>query len=84
MSDFQITNREALGQKIVEVCKDHAAGYRRGKSQFNTAGENEVLERCACAASNSAFFVLSALGYSTDDINRFAAMEAPSRTEAQK
>lgn len=69
---FHIQNREALAQKVVEVAKSCADGYRRNISQFNTSNENTTAERCACAASNTGFFILQALGYSSDDIQRLA------------
>lgn len=65
-------NREALAIKIVEVSKSMADGYRRNISQFSTVAENDVSEKCACAASNTGFFILQALGFSNDDIKRFA------------
>ncbi len=68
---FHIQNREALGLKIAEVAQSHAEAYRRNIAQDKTSSENETSEKCACAASNTGFFMLSALGYSTDDIKRF-------------
>lgn len=68
---FHIYNREALGLKIAETAQSHAEAYRRNISQDKDASENETSEQCACAASNTGVFVLSALGYSTDDIKRF-------------
>lgn len=78
---FHIQNREALAQKVVEVSKSCADGYRRNISQFNTANENTTAERCACAASNTGFFILQALGYSSDDIRRFASAVGQSTKE---
>ena len=60
--------RMELGRKIVETSRDHAAGYTRNISQFNTAHENETAERCAGAASNTGWFLLKALGYSEEEM----------------
>jgi hypothetical protein len=64
-------DREELGRKIYQVARDHSEGYRRNISQFNTAVENETAEKCACAASNTGFFLLQALGYTKEDMDRF-------------
>lgn len=61
-------DRDEVIQKVYETAQASAAGYRQNISQFNTAHENEVAERCACAASNTGYFILSALGLSTDEI----------------
>ncbi len=71
--DFYIYNREAFARKLVGIAQDCAAGYRRNISQFNTANENTSAEHCAIAASNTGYFILMGLGYSHDDIKRFAA-----------
>jgi hypothetical protein len=64
-------NREELGRKIVEVSQNHADGYRRAIGQYRTEQENDVSEKCACAASNTGFFLLQALGYSNEEIKAF-------------
>ena len=69
--------RWALGLKILDAAQAHAEGYRRAISQFNTARENGESERCAIAASNTGWFILQALGFSSDYIKRLkAALEA--------
>lgn len=65
-----VRERWALGVRIIRVSREHADGYRRGITQFNTAHENEVAERCANAASNTAWFLLKDLGYKDDEIKR--------------
>lgn len=54
---IHIHDREALAHLIVQVCREHADGYRRNISEFNTACENSTAERCACAASNTGWFL---------------------------
>jgi hypothetical protein len=66
-------DREELGRKIVEVSRDHAAGYKRNISQFNTAHENDAAEKCAIAASNTGWFLLKALGYSDEEMKALIA-----------
>lgn len=61
-------DRDELARKIVEVSESCREGYRRNISQFNTAHENETAERCACAASNTGWFLLKALGYSDEEM----------------
>lgn len=61
-------DRDALGKKIIDASKSIRDGYTRNVSQFNTAHENEIAERCATAASNTGYFILQALGYSNDEI----------------
>jgi hypothetical protein len=75
-------DREELARKIVEVSRDHADGYRRNISQFNTAHENEVAERCATAASNTGWFLLKALGYSDDEIKVLYNLTSMQRRQA--
>lgn len=84
MAEFHIQNREALGRKIVEVARNHADSYRRNISQFNTANENGVAERCACAASNTAWFLLKELGYSNDDVKRLCDDSSLTPTAKEK
>lgn len=66
-------DRNEIGRKIINVSQGCADGYRRNISQFNTAHENETAERCACAASNTGYFLLEAFGFSKDE--RQALME---------
>lgn len=55
-------------KKILEVATNHANGYRRANTQFSTDSEKDVNEKCATAASNTAWFILSGFGYSPDRI----------------
>lgn len=64
-------DREDLGLKIYEVARSCADGYRRNISQHNTEAENDAAEKCACAASNTGYFLLQALGYYKTDMDRF-------------
>jgi hypothetical protein len=67
-------NREELGLKIYEVARDVAEGYNRNVSQHNTVPENDTAEKCAVAASNTGFFILTALGYTKTDLDRFRSV----------
>lgn len=63
--------RDELGRKIAEVARNCADAYKRNISQSNTTHENDVHEKCAIAASNTGWFLLTALGYSNDQIKQF-------------
>lgn len=69
-----MTDEEAT--KILQVAADFAEGHRRAKSDMfghGAVSENECHERCAIAASNTAWYILSAFGYSTEDMRRLRA-----------
>jgi hypothetical protein len=63
--------RDVLARKIIETSDDCRQSYMRNVSQFNTAHENEMAERCANAASNTGYHLLRALGYSDDEMKDF-------------
>lgn len=64
-------NREQLGMKIYEVARNHADAYERALTSFSTEQEKDVAKKCACAASNTGYFLLQALGYEKSEMDRF-------------
>ena len=64
-------DREELGRKIFEVSQACSDGYRRGITSLSTDAEKDMNEKCACAASNTGFFLLQALGYTKEDMDRY-------------
>ena len=67
-------SRDELGLKIYEIASNHADGYRRAVTNFSADIEKETSEKCACAASNTGYFILKALGYTKDDMDRFRTL----------
>lgn len=61
-------DRDEVARMVVTVSRNHADGYKRNISEFNTERENEIAEKCSIAASNTGFFLLQALGFSGDEI----------------
>jgi Holliday junction resolvasome RuvABC DNA-binding subunit len=66
----ELPDRDGLARKIVEVSRDHADGYKRAITSFSTEAEKDIAEKCACAASNTGWWLLTALGYSNEEIRR--------------
>jgi hypothetical protein len=67
-------DKDEVARVIVVVSRNHAEGYRRAiSSEWRTEQENDVSEKCACAASNMGVFLLQALGYSSDEIRSLIA-----------
>lgn len=61
-----MTDEEA--KKILEIATNHANGYRRAINQFTPPEEQIANEKCATAASNTAWFILTGFDYSPERI----------------
>lgn len=70
-------DRDELGRKIMETSQTMASGYERAISEFQADTDNDANRKCAVAASNTGWFILQALGFSTEEIK---ALAAPYRT----
>jgi Holliday junction resolvasome RuvABC DNA-binding subunit len=66
----ELPDRDGLARKIAEVSRDHANGYRRSVTSFSTEAERDVNEKCAAAASNTGWWLMTSLGYSSEEIRR--------------
>lgn len=65
--------KDEIGKKVMETSQGMASGYVRSISQFQTDAENEANRKCAVAASNTGWFILKSLGFSTEEIEALAA-----------
>lgn len=72
---------DAIAQKILETAISVSDGYRRNISTWNTDAENDTSEKCARAASNTGFFILESLGYSSEQIREMKRGRAIHRSE---
>lgn len=59
---------DSVARKVYETSQVVAEGYRRNISDLNTPEENRAAEQCSIAASNTGYFILTALGFSSDEI----------------
>lgn len=61
--------KDEIGQKIMETSQVLSEGYTSAISEhFSTEAEREASSKCAIAASNTGYFILQALGFSTEEI----------------
>ena len=65
-----MTDRMKTAKTIIQVSRDCADGYRRAVSPIDAGSEIVTAEKCAVAAGNTAWFILKALGYSNEEIEK--------------
>lgn len=63
---------QASATLVYQTSQTMAKGYRDAVNQFSTDAEREIAEKCAAAASNTGFFILEAMGYSTKEMQALA------------
>jgi hypothetical protein len=70
--------RADLAIKIVEVMTACRDGYRDNIRPSKSDQDNEIAKQCAIAASNTGYFILKALGYTSEEIRALADRETSS------
>lgn len=56
----------------METSQACSEGYKRGITSFSTEAERDANAKCSIAASNTGWFILQSLGFSTDEIRALA------------
>lgn len=64
--------RDEIGRKVMETSQACSEGYKRGITSFSTEAERDANAKCSIAASNTGWFILQSLGFSTDEIRALA------------
>jgi phosphosulfolactate synthase (CoM biosynthesis protein A) len=61
--------KEEIGKRVTETARTVSDGYKQAISEhFMTDAEREANAKCGVAASNTAYFILQALGFSNAEI----------------
>ena len=73
MSDL---DRQKVGEVVLETALMLAQGYRDAVTTFDDEARRETSARCAVAAHNTGWFILKALGFSKEEIEKLGAVPA--------
>lgn len=63
-----MTDEEA--KAILRIAASHANSFKRAINEYSTDQEKHLHEQCAMAASNTAWFILSGLAYTPEEIKK--------------